>query len=186
VSPASSADEVFDLVDEAGRAIGRALRRECHGNPALVHPSVHVFVFNRAGELFLQRRSMRKDTQPGRWDTSVGGHLQPGEDPVAGALREAEEELGLCGVPIEFSHAYVWRCPRESEYVRSYIAVSEGPFRLDPHEIDEGRFWTAAEIARTIGRDVFTPNFEHEWERLRADPGGVLRRLGIALRTPPA
>ena len=167
MTPAPSPDEMFDLVDEAGRPIGRARRRECHGNPDLIHPSVHVLVFNDRGELFLQKRSMRKETQPGRWDSSVGGHLHPGEDPLAGALRESEEELGLRNVPLLLSHAYVWRCPRESEYVRTYIARCNGPFRLDPDEIDDGRFWTASEIEAAIGKGVLTPNLEHEWGRRR-------------------
>ncbi|MCX7819874.1 MAG: NUDIX domain-containing protein [Kiritimatiellae bacterium] len=172
-------EEWFDVVDEAGRPVGRAPRRECHGNPALIHPAVHVFVFDSRGRLFLQRRSLTKDIQPGRWDTSVGGHLRPGEAPEAGAKREMMEELGV-EAPLRFSHAYVWRSPVETEYVRSYVAQHEGPFRLDPAELAEGRFWTADEIARARGRGVFTPNFEHELEWLARDPAGALAALGVA------
>jgi isopentenyldiphosphate isomerase len=167
-------NEVFDVVDGQGRPVGRALRRECHANPALVHPAVHVFVFNCAGSLFLQQRSMSKDVQPGRWDTSVGGHLHPGEDPCAGARREMREELGI-ETPLAFSHEYVWRSPRETEYVRAFVAHFEGPFRLDPDEVADGRFWTFDEIAASVGRGVFTPNFEHELDWLRRDPSGAVR-----------
>jgi len=75
---------------------------KCHGNPALVHRAVHVLVVNAAGELLLQKRSARKDIQPGKWDTSVGGHLEPGESYFAAALREMREELGLSGLPLTF------------------------------------------------------------------------------------
>lgn len=175
----SSTDEIFDLVDEQGRAIGRARRAECHSNPALIHPSVHVFVFDRAGRLLLQQRSMAKDTQPGRWDTSVGGHLQPGEDPLAGAAREMREEIGVKGVPLRLSHAYLWRCARESEFVRSYVAVCDGPFLFDPVEVAAGRFWSADEIRAEVGKGVFTPNFEHELGWLARDPSGALAAAGV-------
>ncbi len=73
--------ERFDLYDAREyRVIGRAARGECHGNPALVHAVARVHVVDRAGRLLLQKRSAAKDIQPGRWDTAVGGHLQPGED----------------------------------------------------------------------------------------------------------
>ncbi len=168
-------DEVFDVVDEQGRPVGRALRRECHSDPSLIHPVVHVFVFNRAGALFLQQRSLSKDVQPGRWDTSVGGHLHSGENPPDGARREMREELGI-DAPLVFSHEYVWRCPRESEYVRAYVASFEGPFRLDPDEVSAGRFWTFDEIAASVGRGVFTPNFEFELSWLRMKVPEILIR----------
>lgn len=165
--PADSADEPFDLVDETGRVIGRSTRRACHSDPRLIHPVVHVLVFDLAGQLLLQKRSARKDTQPGKWDTSVGGHLQPGEDPLAAARREMREELGLEIETLQPAHEYVWRCPRESEYVRTYTAVSGGAFHPDPEEIDELRFWSPEEIQANLGQPgPFTPNFEEEWRRV--------------------
>ncbi len=164
-------EEIFDVVDEAGRVVGQAPRAACHGNPALLHQAVHVFVFDGRGGLFLQKRSANKDIQPGRWDTSVGGHLQVGEAPEDGARREMIEELGV--TPLELRPAWrtLWRSAVESEFVRAYFTVHRGPFRLDSAEIDDGRFWSAAEIEAAIGTGVFTPNFEHEWsaygERIR-------------------
>jgi len=88
------------------------------------------------------------------------------------AAREAREELGLDGVPLEFSHEYLWRTAVETEYVRTYTARCEGPFALDPGEIEEGRFWSFAEIAAQLGRGVITPNFEWEFGRLRTARAG--------------
>ena len=90
-----SSEELFPLVDEAGNVIGKATRRECHSGSMLLHPVVHLHVFNSTGELYLQKRSMSKDIQPGKWDTSVGGHVDYGEDIEAALRREAREELGL-------------------------------------------------------------------------------------------
>lgn len=158
-------EEMFEIVDETGRVIGTAPRSRCHGDPSLAHRSVHVFVFNAGGNLYLQKRSARKDVQPGKWDTSVGGHLSPGETYLAAALRELEEELGVkprSPESLKRLHAYVWRTPIETEHVETYQLLYGGPFSLHPEEIEEGRFWTREAICDSIGAGVFTPNLEHE------------------------
>ena len=72
--------EYLDIFDETGKKVGCALRSECHGNPSLLHRTSHVVVFHpEDGKLLLQKRTMNKDIQPGKWDTAVGGHLAPGE-----------------------------------------------------------------------------------------------------------
>ncbi|MEY2408080.1 MAG: hypothetical protein QOF48_750, partial [Verrucomicrobiota bacterium] len=87
-------DEIFDVVNERDEVVGRAPRREVHQN-GLRHRAVHVLVFNSRGEVFLQKRSMTKDTFPGAWDSSASGHLDCGEDYDACAIRELREELGV-------------------------------------------------------------------------------------------
>ncbi|HBA85205.1 MAG TPA: NTP pyrophosphohydrolase [Verrucomicrobia bacterium] len=155
-------EELFEIVDESGRVLGTAPRKRCHGDPSLMHQSVHVFVFDRLGRLFLQKRSLSKDIQPGKWDTSVGGHVQPGEKPEAAARREMLEELGVSPESLAFQYQYIWRSTVETELVRSFIALHDGPFKLDPSEIDDGRFWALSEIRAQLGQGVFTTNFEYE------------------------
>src|SRR5215204_2411337 len=87
-------DEIFDVVNELDEVIGKELRREVHRR-GLKHRAIHVLVFNSSGEVFLQKRSMTKDTFPGAWDSSASGHLDCGEDYDACAIREAREEIGL-------------------------------------------------------------------------------------------
>jgi isopentenyl-diphosphate delta-isomerase type 1 len=167
-----AADEWFDLVDEDGRVTGRALRSQCHRDPALLHRAVHVFVFDRAGRLFLQRRARTKRIQPGRWDTSVGGHPGVGEDWEAAARREAGEELGLPpDVPFEYLGQHVWRSPVETELVRTWRCTFEGPFHLQAEELDDGRFFARDELAALVGAGQLTPNLEAELSRL-----GLLER----------
>ena len=89
--------EMFPLVDEEGNITGAATRGECHNGSKLLHPVVHLHVFNSRGELFLQRRPAWKDIQPGKWDTSVGGHIDLGESVEMALIREAREELGITG-----------------------------------------------------------------------------------------
>ncbi len=165
--PESNAGEIFEVVDETGRVIGTAPRSRCHGDPSLLHQYIHVFVFDRAGRLFLQKRSMRKDTQPGKWDTSVGGHMAPGETPPESARRECAEELGFEPVRLTFAYQYIWRSKFESELIRSFVVTHEGPFKLEPDEISEGRFWTREEIEANLATEILTPQFRHEYPRLR-------------------
>ena len=161
-------NEFLEIVDELGQVVGSEPRSRCHSDPALAHRAVHVFVRNSRGELFLQKRALSKRIQPGKWDTSVGGHVLPGESYEGAAAREFFEELGVRledvggGVKLKLLHDYVWRSPVETEHVRTYELAHDGPFHLDPHEIDDGRFWTADEMRRAAGTGVLTPNLEEE------------------------
>lgn len=155
--------EFFEIVDENDQVIGLAPRAECHGNPCLVHRVAHVLVFDRKGNVLLQKRSAEKDIQPGKWDTSVGGHLDPGEDYLEAALREMAEELGVRDVPVTFLYKSRIRNEIESENVSTYMTVYEGPVQIAVREIDEVRFWSPSEIEASLGTGRFTPNFEEEW-----------------------
>lgn len=160
--------ELFDIVDEDDNVIGTAPRSECHGNPALIHRVAHVLVVNAKGDLLLQKRSPHKDIQPGKWDTSVGGHLDPGETYHDAALREMAEELGLTGLPLTFLYKSKIRNEIESENVATYLTRYDGEVVWNPREIDAVRYWPAGEIEAAIGTGVFTPNFEEEWAMYQA------------------
>ena len=155
--------EMFEIVDEEDQVIGLAPRAACHGNPSLVHRVAHVLVVNTRGDILLQKRSPHKDIQPGKWDTSVGGHLDPGESYHDAAVREMFEELGLSGLPLTFLYASKIRNAIESENVATYLTCYEGAVAWNEQEITDVRFWTEAEIAASLGTGVFTPNFEEEW-----------------------
>ena len=87
-------EEIFDVVDANDQVIGQQPRSEVH-RLGLRHRAIHLLVFNAKGELFLQKRSMKKDCFPGTWDSSVSGHVDAGEEYGACALREPREEIGL-------------------------------------------------------------------------------------------
>jgi isopentenyldiphosphate isomerase len=156
-------EETFEVYDAQGKKLGLAARSQVHGNPALIHRVAHVLVFDSAGRLFLQKRSDRKDVEPGKWDTSVGGHLQPGESRLAAARREMAEELGIPdNLPLVHLFDYASRDKVESEDVRTFAVVYDGPITPNPAEISEGRFWTSVEIRDAMGTGVFTPSLEQE------------------------
>ena len=156
--------EMFPLVDEQGNIIGAATRGECHNGSKLLHPVIHLHVFNSKGELYLQKRPEWKDIQPGKWDTSVGGHVDLGENVEMALKREVREELGITDFVPETIIRYVFESAREKELVFVYKTVYDGEIQPS-NELDGGRFWGIDEIKESIGKEVFTPNFEEEIEK---------------------
>jgi isopentenyldiphosphate isomerase len=127
------ADEIFDVVDANDQVIGRAPRAEVHKR-GLMHRATHVLVFNAKGEVFLQKRSMTKDRQPGVWDSSASGHLNVGEEYDCCAVRELEEEIGLTSVQPRRLFKLPASEETDQEHVWIYQCEAEGPLRLDPEK----------------------------------------------------
>ena len=163
--------ELFQLVDRSGAPTGAASRQECHGNPRLIHLVIHLHVFDAAGRLYLQKRGMKKDTNPGRWDTSVGGHVAAGEMVEDALVREAREELAIDARGARFLYAYLAESGFESEYAKCYALTWTGPVHPEPDEIDEARPFTIAEVETMIGGGTLTPMFEREWPMLKTALG---------------
>jgi len=153
---------MLEIVNAEGVAIGLRRRSEIHGNPSLLHKVIHVLVFNDAGELLLQKRSMSKDVAPGKWDTSVGGHFAPEEDSLTAAKREMEEELGVVCDDYEYLYSYFYINEYESEKVYTLRCVHNGPFEFNREEIDDISFWDMAKIKKTLGSGILSDNFEVE------------------------
>lgn len=158
--------EWFPLVNEMGETIGKATRKECHSGSKQLHPVIHLHIFNDAGELYLQKRSMTKDIQPGKWDTAVGGHIDYGETVEEALRREVREELGITAFTPQFITRYVFESAIEKELVNTFRTIYNGEIKPDTEELDGGRFWSLEEIKSNLGQNVFTPNFEQEFKRL--------------------
>ncbi len=162
------AEEWFDVVDESDVVVSRATRRDVHAR-GLRHRAVHVLVFNRAGELFLQQRSRNKDIAPGAWDSSASGHLEAGEDYDAGAVRELREEIGLSLAAPPARWLRVSACVETGqEFVWVYRVESEGPFTLLAEEIEQGAWWPLAKVVQGLRADParFAASFCLIWRRL--------------------
>lgn len=140
--------EMFDVVDENDSPLRIASRHEVH-TQKLRHRAVHIFVFNRHGDLFLQKRSKWKDAHPCCWDSSAAGHVNAGDDYETTALREVEEELGV-HAPVQLI-GKIPACENTGwEFVHLFRAEHEGPFVLPRAEIETGGFFPIEVIERWI------------------------------------
>lgn len=158
-------EEMLPLVDKDGNITGAATRGECHNGSMLLHPVVHLHVFNSKGELYLQKRPEWKTIQPGKWDTSVGGHIDLGEHVEQALRREAKEELGIEEFTPTALPQYTFQSECEQELVFPYKTVFDG--QITPSgETGGGRFWSMEEIRQAIGNGTLTPNFEQEFQKL--------------------
>ena len=159
--------EWFPLVDNEGKVIGKAPRHECHSNNTLLHPVVHLHVFNSKNELYLQKRPSWKDVQPDKWDTAVGGHISINETIEKALKRESNEELNLNSFNPVFITKYVWKSDVESELVFSHYTIIDEQINYNKNELADGKFWKISDIKSNIGKNIFTPNFENEFTILQ-------------------
>lgn len=157
--------ELFPVVDAEGNVLGSITRGEAHGGSMVLHPVVHLHLFNSAGDLYLQQRPRWKDIQPGKWDTACGGHVDYGEDIPTALHREVREELGITDFTARFLGRYVFESSRERELVHVHTTIYDQPVCPSDSELAGGRFWSRKEILANIGHNIFTPNFESEYQR---------------------
>ena len=159
--------EWFPIVLPSGMVVGRSTREYCHGGSKPLHPVIHINIIDRFSRVYLQKRSMRKDIQPGKWDTAVGGHVSYGESLIEAVYREASEELGFTEFNPIYLETYEFESSVEREMVNVFAAVGSYELHPDLDEVDEGRWWELADIDANIGKGIFTPNFESEFQMIR-------------------
>ena len=163
-------EEIFDVVNERDEVIDRKPRHEVH-RLGLKHRAIHVLVFNARGETFLQKRSMTKDREPGKWDSSTSGHVDSGEDYDTCAVRELREEIGLTVKKAPERLFKIAACPKtDAEFVWVYRCQAEGPFQLHPDEIESGGWFAPGKITRWIAEkpEDFASAFRLIWSKLQS------------------
>lgn len=158
-------DEILEIVNEDGQVTGCASRDVIHNDKTLLHRVVHLLLFNSKGKLLLQKRSMSKDVAPGTWDTSVGGHVHPGETIQEALKREITEELLLTNLNTKSLYTYIHRNERESELVSSFTSIYDGSISFNDDEISEVTFWDTKTILEHLKTDIFSNNFKDEFQR---------------------
>jgi isopentenyldiphosphate isomerase len=164
-------EEIFDVVNERDEVIDAKPRSEVH-RLGLKHRAVHVLVFNVRGETFLQKRSLKKDREPGNWDSATSGHVDSGEDYDVCAVRELREEIGLTVEKVLERLFKIAACPEtDAEFVWVYRCQAEGPFQLHPDEIERGGWFAPGKITRWIAERPgdFASAFRLIWSKLQPD-----------------
>jgi isopentenyl-diphosphate delta-isomerase len=143
-------EEIFDVVNERDEVVGCAPRSVVHRD-GLLHRAVHILVFNSRGEVFLQKRSLSKDTFPGVWDSSSSGHLSCGEDYDAATIRELDEEIGLKVASAPERLFRVEACEATGqEFVWTYRLRSDEKMTLNREEISEGGWFSQEYVTRWV------------------------------------
>ena len=161
------ASEWFPIVEPNGLVIGRATRSYCHSGAKPLHPVIHIHIIDRFSRIYLQKRAMHKDIQPGKGDTAVGGHVSYGEGVLEAVYREASEELGFTEFNPIHIESYQFESEIEKEMVNVFAVVGTYELHPDHDEVDEGRWWELADIDANLDKGVFTPNFESEFRMVR-------------------
>ena len=160
-------NEFLAVVDEHDKIIDRRPRHEIHAL-ALRHRAVHILLFNKAGQLLLQKRSMKKDLNQGLWDTSAAGHVDDGETYDRCAPRELQEELG---VTADLTALFKLEPTPVlgMEFIQVYRCQHDGPFELAVDEIDESRWLDKHEINDRVDQNdaTLTETFKIIWRRYR-------------------
>jgi len=160
-------EEWLPLVDEEGKITGKAPRSVVHRNPDMLHPVVHLVVINKKRELYLQKRPMNRPSQPGKWDSSVTGHVSVNENIETALKRETEEEIGMTNFHAVPVCKYIIKTDNESQLSFLFYTKYDGEININPGEVDEGRFWKISELNATLGKGVFTPGFETDFAILK-------------------
>ena len=155
--------ELFPIVNKEGEFLGTVSRGYAHSGSKILHPVVHLHVFNSKNEIYLQHRPMWEEVQPGKWDTACGGHVSLGEYINDALFREVKEELGITDFSPEFVAKYTYESKTEYELVNVYFCHYDKRIKPNTEELSGGKFWGLDEIQQSIGNGLLTPNFEDEF-----------------------
>jgi len=144
-STAQSGAEMFDVVDESDRVLRAEPRDFVHVNN-LRHRAAHMLLFNSSGDLLLQKRSIWKDRNPGRWDSSAAGHVDSGETYLEAARRELGEELGIEAPRLERIGKLTPCEQTGQEFIEVFRGIHDGPFVPAPLELETVAFFQMNDV----------------------------------------
>jgi isopentenyldiphosphate isomerase len=171
-------EELVALVDEQGHVVGHAPRSVVRRDN-LRHAATAVLLRDPDGRIYLHRRSDTKDWAPGHWDAAAGGVIAAGEEPLASAERELEEELGVAGVELRALGTHLFEDDTTRCFEHAFEAVWDGPLRHQPEEVVEGRWVALPELGSVLADPTvpFVPDTRQLLGRLAADGVGDYARM---------
>lgn len=148
-------DEILFVVDDQNNPIDSKTRSEVHAN-GYWHRTSHIWIVNNSGEILVQKRSLLKDSNPGKWEPFFGGHLQPGIDYADGAIRELNEELGLEITQNDITFFTVHKAEQSHEFQGVFIYNWNGnieQLKFQKEEIDHIEWRTRQNLYAILVED---------------------------------
>jgi isopentenyl-diphosphate delta-isomerase type 1 len=157
----NQSEDLLEVVNSDNKIIGIERRGVVHATN-LLHRSVHVVLMNSDNHILLQQRAWEKDSEPGKWDTSSAGHVDPGEVPLEAAERELNEELGLNGVVLEEIFRLEASVYTGYEFVNVFLCRDDSTISPDAEEIIAWRWCSSDELQSWMEKhpDIFTSVFK--------------------------
>jgi len=168
-------DEIVLIVDEQNHEVAQVSRRIMREG-GLIHRACYILVFNRSHEIFVQKRTMSKDIYPGYLDVTTGGVVLAGESYELSAKRELAEELGIhkaelnslpaqtklipsgCKTKLTSHFDFYHADENNRVWGRVFSCTTEGPFVLQPEEVEDGGFLGIETVLALAEVEHFTPD----------------------------
>jgi Isopentenyldiphosphate isomerase len=148
-------EEWVDIVDENNIVIGTAPRSKMR-QQKLLHRASYIVITNALGQLYVQRRTASKDYCPSMLDACCGGVVSAGEDILASAYRELDEEMGIHDVPLR-SYGSFLHCDHECKVWGALFSCQyDGELALQAEEVEYVMLMTPVEILHRT--EEFTPD----------------------------
>ena len=161
--------EILSVVDDQDQVIGQRRRDDIH-RLGLSHRAIHVLVFRQDGQVFLQKRGLHKQENPGLWDSSVAGHVDAGETYDACCVREIKEEIGIRVIEIPKRLFKLGASPQTGmEFCWVYRLVTDLELELDYTEMETGQWFTQPQVDGWLNdlEECFADSFHLIWRQFR-------------------
>ena len=152
-------EEFLEVYSPEGTKTGQKKSKSEIHRKGLFHSTVHVWIFTEEGNILIQKRSKKKELNPGVWDVSVAGHIKFDENIKKAAKRETLEETGININTKDLLKIGVYRSINihptaiDKEFFHTYILkIDKNSINLDfkNNEVDDLKFISIEEMESLI------------------------------------
>jgi len=141
------------LVNSEDEVVGKTEKMDAH-KKGLLHRAFSVFIFNRKGEMLIQRRAFNKYHSGGLWTNACCSHPYPDEEVYDAAIRRLNEELGF-QTPLQKAFQFIYHAEfsnglAEHELDHVFTGSYDGPIRANPEEVCDFCYKSIEEISASL------------------------------------
>ncbi len=159
--------EWLPVVDEEGNVVGKASREECHRNPKLIYPVIRMHLITKNNQILLQKRSLKSDIEPGKWDAAVAGHIHFGEDIEQAVYREAMEEINFKPEFLDLLEKRIFKAPTSTALMFIFITQTDQEIEPNKKEVEDARFFTYQQMLDLQNQDLISVGLQQELHLLQ-------------------